>query len=143
MSDALPIVLDALSQEVEAVARFDEARDVCCDLIEVGADDDAVHEALGHVYRHLGVVRARYFRLEALMISAGWSMERPDELPAALRTAIEAEVVPHERHLADTALAERTIGAWLDQRGLEADWRRYRRTEMAHSARRGKRRHGP
>jgi hypothetical protein len=142
--DNLTLALAGLDEEVAAVAAFDAARETVVSLIEVRADPAAIFHALDEVYQRLLGTRTAYFHLEEVMISARWSMERPDSLPLALRQAIEAELPHHEEHLARTEEAEQIVGRWLE----EEEWRhaeqRYytarRRTENHHLNRTGRRR---
>jgi hypothetical protein len=113
--DNLTLALAGLDDEVAAVAAFDAARETVVDLIEVRADSAAIFQALDEVYERLAGTRTAYFRLEELMIRAGWSMERPEQLPVELRAAIEAQLPNHEDHLRKTAEAEAVVAAWLDQ----------------------------
>jgi hypothetical protein len=143
--EQLSAVLGALGGEIEAVAEFDRARDVVVSLIEIRADRGAIYSALDEVYARLEKIRISYFRLEALFLQAGWSMERPCELPSALRAALDAQVVPHQQHLARTAQVEEVIGSWLSEEGWRHTAQRYyttrQRTEEAH-ARKARRRRG-
>jgi hypothetical protein len=138
--------LDALHREIEAVGKFDQARDAVVDLIEVRADPEAIMEALDAVYKKLEVIRDTYYRLERLMVASGWSMERPSELPSALRAALDAQVPHHQEHLAHTARAEEVIGAWLNEENQQGYYRRYRASrrfsEEAHARRARRRRRG-
>jgi hypothetical protein len=145
-NDSLTAALAALTDEVAAVDSFDRARDVVVDLIEVRADVEAVYEALDEVFRRLETIRSAYSRLETLMVAAGWSMERPTELPLALRQALETQVPQHEQHLARTAEAGAVIETWLAQQGWGHCAQRYstarHRTEKMHSRRARRRRRG-
>jgi len=142
--DRLGAALGALGDEISAVTSFDMARDKVVALVEVRADTDAITEALDKVYERLAVIRSAYYRLEALMVAAGWSMERPSELPPALRAALDAEVAHHQEHLARTAEAERTIEVWYGEQAWEHSARWYRASrrfsETAHSDRARRRR---
>jgi hypothetical protein len=143
--DDLTLALAGLDREVAAVAAFDRARDLVVDLIEVRADPAAVYEALGEVYERLEGTRTAYFHLEALMISAGWSMERPEQLPVELRRAIEAQLPAHERHLARTAEAEAVVECWLadqEERGTAQRFWAGRQVTEERYARRARRRRG-
>jgi hypothetical protein len=144
--DRLGAALEALADEISAVDSFDRARDVVVDLIEIRADVEAVYQALDEVYDRLAAIRTSYYALEALMITNGWSMERPNELPQALRAALEDEVAHHQEHLARTAEVERVVGFWLGEEAWQHATQRYRATrrfsERAHSHRARRRRRG-
>src|SRR5215471_20331067 len=130
--DFLAAALSTLSDEVSAVAAFDRARDAVVDLIEAKADANSIFQALGEIYERLAVIRTAYYALEALMVANTWTMQRPDDLPPTLRAAIQAQVYPHQQHLARTALAERVIGSWLAQQNARRNDKARRHTEQMH-----------
>jgi hypothetical protein len=144
--NVLEAALSALEAEVEAVAEFDAARETVVDLIEVRATTESIFDALDVVYKKLEIIRRSYFHLEALMVANNWSMERADELPSALRAALDAEVAHHQQHLNQTAQAEAVIGAWLNEENQQGYYRRYqasrRFSEEAHARRARRRRRG-
>jgi hypothetical protein len=146
--DHLAVLLDALDEEAETAAEIARAEITAADLIEVRADPEAIYQALNQVNLRLANNHAVYYRLEALLQGAGWSLARPDDLPPALRGRLDRQVPIYEHNIRKSAKAEEVINGWLAQQerrhSAERYWATRRRTEQTHTrrARRRGRRQG-
>jgi hypothetical protein len=136
------LALELFAEEVEAVRNFDVAVGSVVDLIECRSDPQVVLGDLDKTLHLMAEVQDAYSRLEALLVSAGWSMSAPDELPPLLKQALDNQVQPYRAHLARAAVAEDLVNAWYREHATERYWAGRQRSERFHTHRARRRRSG-
>jgi hypothetical protein len=146
--DNLTAVHVAFDDEINAAADSVKAQSVVVDLIQVGADVEAIFAALDEVWRKMEANRVAYNYLEQLLQRAGWCMSKPETLPPALQAALDSQVPQHQRILARSDEAERVITTWINEQNQRHFAQRYwagRRWRESHQLNRRadrRRRHG-